>query len=154
MTTLFPGINFPSFSAASTIAFAILSFTEPPAEKYSTLPTTGTTEVSRTFAWSLQRLTEVTLHTILLGNLVESDEGGLANSIQCGIQDLSRMGHLASSGCVLERKGSRVRGARSDSQRLCTRRWPLAGRIFANTISSPPATAYHTWTGPCCPVSR
>lgn len=39
MTMLFPGIRVPSFSAASTIAFAILSLTEPPIEVTSTLPT-------------------------------------------------------------------------------------------------------------------
>ncbi|KAI3619946.1 pyridoxal phosphate-dependent enzyme [Moniliophthora roreri] len=39
MTTLLPGISFPSLSAASTIAFAIRSLTEPPEDIYSTLPT-------------------------------------------------------------------------------------------------------------------
>ena len=36
---LFPGMSVPSFSAASIIAFAIRSLTDPPAEKNSTLPT-------------------------------------------------------------------------------------------------------------------
>ena len=53
-TILFPGVNVPSFSASSTIlcrsvksldrwiqyTFAILSFTDPPAEKYSHFATT------------------------------------------------------------------------------------------------------------------
>ena len=39
MTTLCPGTSFPSFSAASTMAFAILSLTEPPTERHSSLPT-------------------------------------------------------------------------------------------------------------------
>ena len=39
MTTLFPGINFPSVSATSTIRLAILSFTDPPDDIYSTFPT-------------------------------------------------------------------------------------------------------------------
>lgn len=39
MTTLFLGINFPSVSATSTIRLAILSFTDPPEDIYSTFPT-------------------------------------------------------------------------------------------------------------------
>ena len=39
MTILLPGMSVPSFSAASIIAFAIRSLTDPPAEKNSTLPT-------------------------------------------------------------------------------------------------------------------
>ena len=39
MTTLLPGISFPSFSAASTMAFAIRSFTDPPADVNSTFAT-------------------------------------------------------------------------------------------------------------------
>ena len=39
ITTLNPGLSRPSFSAASTIRFAILSFTDPPADMYSTFPT-------------------------------------------------------------------------------------------------------------------
>ena len=39
MTTLCPGMSFPSCSATSIIRFAILSFTEPPAEVYSNFPT-------------------------------------------------------------------------------------------------------------------
>ena len=39
MTTLCPGMSFPSCSATSIICFAILSFTEPPAEVYSSFPT-------------------------------------------------------------------------------------------------------------------
>ena len=39
MTTLCPGMSFPSCSATSIIRFAILSFTEPPAEVYSSFPT-------------------------------------------------------------------------------------------------------------------
>ena len=39
MTTLCPGMSLPSRSATSTIRFAILSFTDPPAETYSSFPT-------------------------------------------------------------------------------------------------------------------
>ena len=39
MTTLCPGRSFPSCSAISTIHFAILSFTDPPGEVYSSFPT-------------------------------------------------------------------------------------------------------------------
>jgi hypothetical protein len=46
MTTLLWGMSLPSFSAASTIAFAILSFTEPPADMNSTLATTKSKEWS------------------------------------------------------------------------------------------------------------
>src|SRR5712672_972670 len=39
MTTLCPGMSFPSSSATSIIRFAILSFTEPPGDVYSNFPT-------------------------------------------------------------------------------------------------------------------
>lgn len=39
ITTLLPGISFPSRSAASTMAFAMRSLTDPPADMYSTFPT-------------------------------------------------------------------------------------------------------------------
>ncbi len=39
MTTLCPGMSFPSFSASSTMRLAMRSLTEPPAEVYSTFPT-------------------------------------------------------------------------------------------------------------------
>ncbi len=39
MTTLYPGVSLPSRSASSTMRFAILSLTDPPAEVYSTFPT-------------------------------------------------------------------------------------------------------------------
>ena len=41
MTTLFPGMSFPSCSATSIMRFAILSFTEPPGEVHSSFPTEG-----------------------------------------------------------------------------------------------------------------
>lgn len=46
ITTLFPGISFPSASAASTIALAILSLTEPPTDVYSSFPTMDRGSVS------------------------------------------------------------------------------------------------------------
>ena len=48
MTTLFPGTNFPSASATSTIRLAILSFTDPPEDIYSTFPTTRSKVPSET----------------------------------------------------------------------------------------------------------
>lgn len=42
MTTLLPGMSSPSFSASSTMRFAIRSLTEPPADMYSTFPTVET----------------------------------------------------------------------------------------------------------------
>jgi hypothetical protein len=44
MTMLCPGMSFPSCSAISTIRFAILSFTEPPGETYSSFPTVTSLE--------------------------------------------------------------------------------------------------------------
>ena len=47
MTTLCPGMSFPSCSATSTMRFAILSFTEPPGEVHSSFPTEETSLMSQ-----------------------------------------------------------------------------------------------------------
>ena len=84
MTTLFPGTSLPSFSAASTIAFAIRSLTEPPAETNSSLPTVkrGNDTYTGSDAARMRKRTEITLEALLSRNLVETDEGRVAHSIE------------------------------------------------------------------------
>jgi hypothetical protein len=90
MTTLLPGISFPSLSAASTMAFAILSLTEPPAEVNSSLPTEDS-HVSDIVCNQHQRVvrTKVAFEALLIGNPVESDEGCVSDSSKSVVKDLT-----------------------------------------------------------------
>ena len=66
------------------MAFAILSLTEPPTDKHSSLPTREETDVyaSERQARSWQGYTEVTSKTLFSGDPVQSDEGGIAHSVE------------------------------------------------------------------------
>ena len=85
MTTLFPGMSLPSFSAAITMALAILSLTDPPAEKNSTL---ATRKASGAFNQGPRVHTQVALEAIGLRNLIETNDGGVADSIERGVENL------------------------------------------------------------------
>lgn len=88
ITTLLPGMSLPSRSAASTMAFAMRSLTDPPADMNSTLPTT---KAMRKFSVRRARdgvLTEVASETICLRDLVEADEGRVADAAEGVVEDL------------------------------------------------------------------
>lgn len=72
MRTLCPGTSLPSFSAASTMAFAILSLTEPPTDIHSSLPTREEKGVcgSEQRARRWQAHTEVAFEALLGSDLV------------------------------------------------------------------------------------
>ena len=96
MTTLFPGTNFPSASATSTIRLAILSFTDPPEDIYSTFPTTQSkvaSDAQRAWSERMNERTEVTPQPRLLRNLVESDERCVADGAQSITEDSSLSWH-------------------------------------------------------------
>ena len=88
MTTLCPGISLPSFSASSTMRFAILSLTEPPALGYSTLPTVWPHSVSRLPAHDARVLTQIALNAFHGGDLVQPDERRVADRLECVVEDL------------------------------------------------------------------
>lgn len=90
ITTLCPGISLPSLSAASTILFAIRSFTDPPADVYSTFPTV-TMFLEPNMGWkSLAGLTKVALEAFCLSNPIQSDKRCTSNSIESAIEYLAR----------------------------------------------------------------
>ena len=85
MTTLFPGMSLPSFSAAITMALAILSLTDPPAEKNSTL---ATREASEALKQGPRGHTHVAFEAIGLCNLIETNEGGVPDGIKRSVENL------------------------------------------------------------------
>jgi hypothetical protein len=88
MTTLCPGISFPSCSATSIMRFAILSFTEPPGEVHSNFPTERkcccphALVTPALYLTKLQQLTEIALETFLLCNPVEANEGSIPDCVE------------------------------------------------------------------------
>ena len=91
MTTLFPGMSFPSFSAASTMALAIRSLTEPPAEVYSTFATKVNCQIchkrlaaaGRGAGWvHCQVRTQVAFEAVQFGDLIETDKRGVPHSFE------------------------------------------------------------------------
>ena len=90
MTTLVPGISFPSCSATSTMRFAIRSLTLPPADVYSSLPTCKpSNNVNRASQPSVAQIgrTEVALQPFMFCYLVEPDERGLAHCFERVVND-------------------------------------------------------------------
>lgn len=86
MTILFPGMSLPSFSAASTIAFAILSFTDPPADMNSTLATAR--DERQTNKQRKVCVTEVTFDPICVGYFVQADKGSMAYCTKSVVEDI------------------------------------------------------------------
>ncbi len=76
-------MSFPSCSAISIIRFAILSFTEPPAEVYSSFPTDASSGL-RDEPWkrATYRLTEITPKALKLRYPIEANEGSVSNGVK------------------------------------------------------------------------
>lgn len=95
ITTLLPGISFPSCSATSIIRFAIRSFTEPPADVYSSLPT-----IHDDWSISCLRLvtgekhTKIALQAFELGYLIETEKRGLPHRLESVVDDARPRRHL------------------------------------------------------------
>lgn len=87
ITTLFPGMSLPSFSAASTMALAILSLTDPPADVYSTLPTVENDELEEASNHRSEH-TKIAFEAIVFGDTVESDEWCVSDCAECIVQNL------------------------------------------------------------------
>jgi hypothetical protein len=95
MTTLWPGMSFPSCSATSIIRFAILSLTEPPAEVYSSFPTDtdlGLREDPN--MREMHGLTEIASKTLLFRYPIEANERCISDSIEDRVQNESRIRHF------------------------------------------------------------
>ena len=94
ITTLLPGIRVPSFSAASTMALAILSLIEPPADMYSTFATIKAVRRERSIRGS-ERNTEVAFEAMSPGDVVETNEGSVAHGGEGIVEDGRRHGGIA-----------------------------------------------------------
>ena len=103
MTTLWPGTSVPSFSACSTIrytlaqllhaqtqtiprTFAIRSLTDPPAEKYSHLPTTPDISIEDDFMYP-KSLTQVAFETLLFRYSLQLDQRCMSDCVHGGIEN-------------------------------------------------------------------
>lgn len=89
ITTLLPGMSFPSASATSTIRFAILSFTEPPADIYSTFATDSNLNKVRHSLQGRELRTKVATQVFTLTNLVQSDEWCVSDGIEGVVEDVT-----------------------------------------------------------------
>ena len=138
MTTLFPEMSLPSASAARTMAFAILSFTEPPADRNSTFPTIKKSNSSwyKSDDWRDVH-TKVAFETLLTGKLIEADERGVPNGIECRIKYLriSLGMHVPAVGKSSEWDGCEPSLCKTDSPGARHPRWRGPSPVRLSSLS-------------------
>jgi hypothetical protein len=119
MTTLRPGTSTPSRSAASTMALAIRSLTDPPADGNSTLPTAPHVLSTTHEAAAGTARTEVAPQAVVRGDLGEPDERRVADGVERVVEDPAGR-HAAKDVCAVGGEAERVHGSDGD-RRLMTR---------------------------------